>query len=61
MCPNILFNAPHIPGWVREINPTRMILKRGLRYHLVNQETGFVCPLLIVDMVAVSFTESILS
>ena len=31
-----------MPGWVNEINPTMMTLNSGLRYHLVNRDTGFI-------------------
>lgn len=37
----VLFNAFQIPGCVKEINPTIMTLNNGLRYHLVNLDTGF--------------------
>lgn len=38
---NLLFRAFQIPGWVNEINPTIITLKRALRYHLVMRDTGF--------------------
>lgn len=31
-----------MPGWVNEIKPARMTLQSGLRYHLVNLDTGLV-------------------
>ena len=40
---DILLSAFQIPGWVKEMKPTMMTLKSGLRYQRVNLETGFVC------------------
>lgn len=36
----ILFRAFHIPGWVNDINPTIITLKRVLRYHRAILDLG---------------------
>jgi len=38
----VLFRAFQIPGWVKEMRPTRMTLNSGLRYHLVKDDTGLL-------------------
>lgn len=38
---DVLLRAFHIPGCVKLIKPTTMTLNKGLRYHLVNFDTGF--------------------
>ena len=37
---DLLFSAFQIPGCVKEIKPTKITLNSGLRYHLVNADTG---------------------